>query len=127
MDFIERFLLQSLGESFFKIGFCFLLIFLAAFSFDSQPIFADFQKDFAGYMNDWNRKRDLASRYLLDAERALKDGDDLLACAIQQKASKYGIEATESLIKAIKINGSTDDFDNLEAGLNKWREIGASC
>ena len=36
-------------------------------------------------------------------------------------------EATESLIKAMRINGSSDGLENFESGLNKWRELGDFC
>ena len=100
----------------------FLLVLLIAFLCD--PAFA---QDFDMYMKEWNEKRELATQCLLDAEKSLKEGDEATACVTQRKASKYGIEATESLIKAMKINGSTDGLENFESGLNKWRELGDFC
>ena len=47
----------------------------------------------------------------------------LSACATQKEASEFGISATESLIAAMKINGTMDSLENLKAGLNKWKEI----
>ncbi|WP_320667493.1 hypothetical protein [Prochlorococcus sp. MIT 1307] len=88
---------------------------------------AAFAEDFESYMQEWNEKRELATQYLRDAERALKEGDEAISCTTQRKASKYGIEATESLIKAMKINGSTDGIENFELGLNKWRELRDFC
>ena len=78
-------------------------------------------------MNEWDEKRELATQYLIDAEKAIKAGDKTNGCLKQRKASDYGIEATESLIKAMKINGSTDGLKNFESALNKWREIGDFC
>ena len=101
---------------------CFLFVLLA--SFQCSPAFAE---DFESYMQVWNEKRELATQYLLDAEKSLKEGDEATACVTQRKASKYGIEATESLIKAMEINGSTDGLENFESGLNKWRELGDFC
>ena len=101
-------------------GFLFILL----IAFQSAPVFAE---DFETYMQVWNEKRELATQYLLNAEKALKEGDEATACVTQRKASKYGIEATESLIKAMKINGSTDGLENFESGLNKWRELGDFC
>jgi len=102
------------------IGFLFVLL----IAFLGDPAFAE---NFDMYMQEWNEKRELATQYLLDAEKALKEGDEATACITQRRASKYGIEATESLIKAMKINGSTDGLENFESGLNKWRELGDFC
>ena len=86
-----------------------------------------FANDFETYMRAWDDKRTMATEFLLDAEKALKQGDKANGCASQRKASKYGIEATESLIKAMKINGSTEGLEGFESGLNKWRELGDFC
>ena len=88
---------------------------------------AAFAKGFESYMQEWNEKRELATQYLSEADRALKEGDEVTGCITQRKASKYGIEATKSLIKAMKINGSTDGLENFESGLNKWKELGDFC
>ena len=90
----------------------------------SAPIFA---QDFESYMYEWNDKRELATQYLLEAEKALKEGDKTTGCTKQRKASKYGIEATESLIKAFEESASTDDLSNIIAGLNKWQELKDFC
>ena len=84
-------------------------------------------KDFELYMKDWNDKRELATQYLLEAEEAFKEGDEAIGCVIQRKASKYGIEATQSLIIAMKLNGSDQGVENFEYGLNKWKELGDFC
>ncbi len=78
-------------------------------------------------MNDWDEKINLASQFLDKAEESLKSGDALQACSDQSQASKYGIEGTQSLIKAFVISGTTDDLADLESGLAKWKEIGESC
>ena len=105
-----------------RLVFCFFLALLSIMH--SAPIFA---QDFESYMYEWNDKRELATQYLLEAEKALKEGDKTTGCTKQRKASKYGIEATESLIKAMKIHGSIDGLENFESGLNKWRELGDFC
>ena len=84
-------------------------------------------KQFDIYMNQWDQKRELASQYLIEAEKSFKEGDELSACSNQQKASEFGIEATQALIKAMKINGSNNGIENLQAGLDKWRELGKYC
>ena len=78
-------------------------------------------------MQDWTEKRELASNYLFEAEEAFKIGNELSGCATQKKASKLGIEASNSLIKAMKLNGTMDSLKDLEAGLNKWKELGDFC
>ncbi len=88
---------------------------------------ADSEDAFQSYMNVWNEKRELASKYLLEAETALKEGDVLTGCAKQKIASQYGVYATESLIKAIKLKGNSQEIENLQSGLNKWKEIGDYC
>ena len=78
-------------------------------------------------MKEWNEKKELASEYLLKAEEEFEAGDELSACATQKEASEYGISATQSLIYAMEINGTTDSIENLKAGINKWKEIGDVC
>ena len=78
-------------------------------------------------MGDWESKKTIASEYLKQAENAFKEGDELTGCSFQRKASLYGIEATKSLISAMEVNGTKDGLENLEGGLNKWRELGDFC
>ncbi len=78
-------------------------------------------------MKEWDEKRELASKYLQEAEKSLKEGDALAGCSSQREASRYGIEATEALIKAMEANGSKNEIENLKAGLNKWKELGDFC
>ena len=106
-----------------KILLAFSLLFFLI-TFQSAPAYTE---DFEFYMQEWNNKRELAAQYLLEAEKALKEGNKSLGCVQQSKASKYGIKATEALIKAMKINGSIDGIDNFKSGLNKWRELGDFC
>ncbi len=84
-------------------------------------------EDFDSYMQSWEQNRELASQYLEDALKEFKAGDELTGCATQQQAGEYGIKATESLIKAIKTKGNEESIPDLEAGLNKWRELRDSC
>ena len=104
----------------FLSGFLLLLL----ITIQNAPAFAE---DFESYMHEWNEKRELATQYLLEADKALREGDEVTGCITQRKASKYGIEATKSLIKAMRINGSTDGLENFESGLNKWKELGDFC
>ena len=93
----------------------------------SESALADSLIDYNYYMDDWNTNISLAKEYLKETQIALEQGDTLAACSSQRKASQYGIEATESLIKAMKINGKTDGIENFVSGLNKWRELGDFC
>tara|TARA_Y100001968_G_scaffold271866_1_gene263731 strand:+ start:1212 stop:1484 length:273 start_codon:yes stop_codon:yes gene_type:complete len=79
------------------------------------------------YLNNFYQKQEKASKILKEIEIDLKDGSRDRACARQREAAKYGIEATESLIKAFKTNGSKTEIENLQAGLEKWRELRDYC
>ena len=82
---------------------------------------------FEMYLNDFYQKQAQASKILKGIETDLKDGSRDRVCARQREAARYGIEATESLIKAFKINGSKTEMENLQAGLNKWFELRDYC
>ena len=112
MIYMKRFLHQSL--------FC--IIFL---SFLLKPVTAE--TEFEMYLNDFYQKQDKASKILKGIEIDLKDGSRKRVCTRQREAARYGIEATESLIKAFKINGSKTEIENLQAGLNKWKELRDNC
>ena len=85
------------------------------------------ETDFEMYLSDFYQKQDKASKILKEIEIDLKDGTRDKVCSRQREAAKYGIEATESLIKAFKINGSKIEMENLQAGLNKWKELRDYC
>ena len=78
-------------------------------------------------MQNWNKNREIASNLLLEAEDALKDGDEMTACIKQRKASKYGIDATTYLLKAMEQSESKEGLENIKVGLRKWKELGNSC
>ena len=84
-------------------------------------------ENFSDYMDTWNEKIKLASEYLDQAENELKNGDAIQGCINQKKAAGFGIEASESLIKAFKVNGSQGDIENIETGLKKWKELRDFC
>ncbi len=104
-----------------------IFLFLLTILFFSDFALADVNYGYKEYFKEWNDKRELATQYLKEAEEQLKAGDELSGCAAQQKASEYGVAATNSLIKAMKLNGTLDGIDDLQAGLNKWRELGDFC
>ena len=85
------------------------------------------ETEFEMYLSDFYQKQDKASKILKEIEIDLKEGTRDKVCSRQREAAKYGIEATESLIKAFKINGSKIEMENLQAGLNKWKELRDYC
>ncbi len=97
-----------------------LLFFLAISSVNAES-------EFEMYLSDFYQKQEKASKILKEIETDLKDGSRDRVCARQKEAAINGIEATESLIKAFKINGSKTQIENLQAGLNKWRELRDYC
>jgi len=111
MKYMKRLLLASLIISIFL----FLL----------QPVKAETQYEI--YLNDFYKKQHKASEILKGIEIDLKDGSRDRVCSRQREAARYGIEATESLIKAFEINGSNTERRNLQAGLNKWKELRDYC
>ena len=109
---MKRFLLLSL---IFPIFILFLI----------KPVKAE--TEFEIYLKEFYQKQDKASKILKGIELDLKDGSRDSVCARQREAAIYGIEATESLIKAFKINGSNTEIENLKTGLNKWKELRDYC
>ncbi len=93
----------------------------------SSVISANAESEFEMYLRDFYQKQEKASNILKEIEIDLKDGSRDRACARQREAASYGIEATESLIKAFKTNGSKTEIENLQAGLDKWRELRDYC
>ena len=85
------------------------------------------ETEFEMYLSDFYQKQEQASKILKEIEIDLKEGTRDKVCSRQREAAKYGIEATESLIKAFKINGSKIKMENLQAGLNKWKELRDYC
>ncbi len=85
------------------------------------------ESEFELYLSDFYQKQEKASKILKEIETDLKDGSRDRVCARQREAASYGIEATESLIKAFKTNGSESQMENLQAGLDKWRELRDYC
>ena len=101
------------------------LISVVILFFSFIPVNAE--SEFEMYLNDFYQKQEEASKILKEIETDLKDGSRDRLCARQRKAARYGIEATESLIKAFRTNGSKTQIENLQAGLDKWRELRDYC
>ena len=93
----------------------------------SSVISANAESEFEMYLSDFYQKQEKASKILKEIETDLKDGSRDRVCARQREAASYGIEATESLIKAFKTNGAKTEMENLQAGLDKWRELRDYC
>ena len=102
-----------------------LLIYSFFFFTTLKPVHAN--TDFEMYLSDFYQKQEKASQILKEIETNLKDGSRDKVCARQREAAIYGIEATESLIKAFEVNGSNNQMKNLQAGLDKWRELRDYC
>ena len=105
--------------------FFLFLISVVLLFFSVIPVNAE--SEFEMYLSDFYQKQDKASKILKEIETDLKDGSRDKACERQREAALYGIEATESLIKAFKTNGSTSQIENLQAGIDKWRELRDYC
>ena len=103
---------------------CFILF---VYTFGSSDTWASTHNSFDYHMQSWEENRQLASKSLLEAEKALKEGDLLTGCVKQSEASKYGVEATQSLIEAFKIKGDDKEIENFKYGLDKWKELGDLC
>jgi len=98
----------------------FALLFFSVISVNAES-------EFEMYLSDFYQKQEKASKILKEIETDLKDGSRERVCARQREAATYGIKATESLIKAFKTNGSKTEIENLQAGLDKWRELRDYC
>ncbi len=99
---------------------CFVLFHISVISVNAES-------DFEMHLNDFYQKQEHASKILKEIETDLKDGSRDRVCARQKEAASYGIEAMESLIKALKTNGSKTEMENLQAGLDKWKELRDYC
>ena len=93
----------------------------------SSVISVNAESEFEMYLSDFYQKQEKASKILKEIESDLKDGSRDRVCARQREAASYGIKATKSLIKAFKSNGSKTEMENLQAGLDKWRELRDYC
>ena len=103
------------------------LLFVFMIFFNVNILNAEIQREYSSYMDNWDKNINLASQNLRDAEKLMKSGELKKGCIKQKEASVYGVEATESLIKAFLVSGSTNDLSDLEFGLKKWRQLGQFC
>ena len=105
----------------------FTLLLISLVLLFSSVISVNAESEYEMYLSDFYQKQEKASKILKEIETDLKDGSRDRVCARQKEAANYGIEATESLIKAFKTNGSKTEMKNLQAGLDKWRELRDYC
>ena len=104
-----------------------ILSLIFSFVFCISPMQVNSETEFDMYLNDFYQKQEKASKILKEIETDLKDGNKNTACARQKEAANFGIQATESLIKAFKLNGTMTQLDYLQEGLDKWRELRDYC
>ena len=88
---------------------------------------ANAESSFEMYLSDFYLKQEKATKILKEIETDLKKGSRDRVCARQREAAIYGIEATESLMRAFKTNGSKIEMENLQSGLDKWKELRDYC
>ena len=105
----------------------FPLLLISFFLLFSSVTSVDADSEFEVYLSDFYQKQEKASKILREIETELKDGSKDRVCERQREAASYGIEATESLIKAFKTNGSKTELENLQSGIEKWRELRDYC
>ena len=99
----------------------FLLLFSSVVSVNAES-------EFEIHLSDFYQKQEKASKILKEIETDLKNGSRERVCSRQREAAGYGIEATESLIKALITNGAKKtELENLQTGLDKWRELRDYC
>ena len=89
------------------------------------PVYSDTQ--FEEYLNDFYKKQEMASKLLKEIETDMKNGSKERVCLRQREAAMYGIEGTQSLLKAFEISGTTYQLEDIKAGLNKWRNLSEAC
>ena len=105
----------------------FFSIFISAFLLFYSPISIRAESDFEMNLSIFYQQQQKASKILREIETELKNGSRDKVCKRQIEAANYGIEATESLIKALKNNGSKTETEDLQSGLDKWRELRDNC
>ena len=107
-------------EIFFLILVPVFILFFSAVSANAEP-------DFEINLSIFYQQQQKASKILREIEKELKNGSRDRVCTRQREAASYGIEATESLIKALKNKGSKTEIKNLQSGLDKWIELRDNC
>ncbi len=85
------------------------------------------ETEFEYYLNDFYNKTSKAIQILKEIELEKKNGSRNNYCSRQREASKIGLKANESLIKAYKINRSAPPIKSIESNKKKWINIRENC
>ena len=102
------------------------ILFLFSFIF-TPPTIAEFQaQEFTSNILTWRTKSQIAQSYLQDASNFLREGNAYKACINQRKASEYGVEAFNALIRANINNNDYSNINQLNTSLEKWKAL-ANC
>ena len=104
-----------------------LVISLVVCMFPMKTAIAESGQDaFTKYMLDWRDKSQLAQLYLSEAKDSIKDGMNYQTCLKQRVASRYGVDALNSLVKAKNLEEEQPDLENIQINLARWRKL-ANC
>ncbi len=101
-----------------------LLAFLCCtFLFLPNCVSGEIEPNFTELMLDWRRNSALAEQYREKALEETNKGNSYKACIDLRIASKYGVSAYESLIKATQNSEPEKNTQVLEDDLNKWMNM----
>ena len=79
------------------------------------------------YINDFYSKSNEASKILKDIEINLKEGSRKNVCSRQREASRLGLLANKSLIKAFEIAGDKPPLEVIKSNQKRWESILNEC
>ena len=102
---------------------CFIIFLVTIIS--PVKIFADTALDV--YMNDFYSKSNEANQILKEIEKSLKEGSRKKVCSRQREASRLGLLANKSLIKAFEIEGANPPMKAIKASKKRWESIMNEC
>ena len=108
----------------FKTTFYIFLINLIIFCLGAK---VQSENDFDFFINDFLNKNNEALQILREVELNLKNGSKEKSCSKQKNAARIGILATESLLKAYKINNSSPPRDIIDLNKKRWLSILENC
>ena len=102
-------------------SFLILLIFIIS------PNQSRAEKTLNFYINDFYSKSNEASKILKEIENSLKEGSRINVCSKQREASRLGLLANESLIKAFEIRGTEPPMKAIKSSQKRWESILNEC
>ena len=79
------------------------------------------------YINDFYSKSNEASKILKEIEINLKEGSRKNVCSRQREASRLGLLANKSLIKAFEIVGDQPPLEAIKSNQKRWESILNEC